>query len=193
MQAIVAEQQRVLAHADQLARVGQRNAIIQRRYELRPALALGKRQSLVEETPRLGDHRPTAQLVIAARLCGWCIERVGAVEGIVEAAPARVGGVEQETCVEDRHHQLRAGHGRDLGIDILGADLEPGGLGDEIADLRQEGAIGRRILRLAGAIAVPCVDSGLQICALGQQLAIARYELPQQLRTTGPEGSGFAP
>ena len=49
-------------------------------------------------------------------------DRIAAVQRIVQAAPARIGGVEQEAGVEDRHDELRPGGGRDLGVDMVSVD-----------------------------------------------------------------------
>ena len=159
-----------------MRRIGQRNAVILHIGKIGPFAAIGQGDRLVHEALGLGDHGGTAQLVITARL-GWRrVEGIGAVEGIVEAAPARIGGVEQEAGIEDRHHQLRPRHGSDLGIDILGADGEVAGFGDEVADILEEAAIGRGIVRLARALDMPRVDLGLQILAFGEQRGIARGE-----------------
>src|SRR3546814_15228792 len=53
------------------------------------------------------DHRSTALGVVTTGLRRRRVERVGAVERVVEAAPARIGGVERETRVGGGHDQRR--------------------------------------------------------------------------------------
>ena len=115
------------------------------------------------------------------------IERIGAVIGVVKAAPACIGGIEDEAVVERRHDELRACHGCNLGIDILRADFERRGFGDKIADFAQERLIGGSVMRLAHTPVVPCVDLDLQILALDEQSGILRREFAQQAREIGPE------
>ena len=57
--------------------------------------------------------------------------------------------VQREARVRDRHDKLRAGDRGKLGVNIRGADLERRRLRGQIADLAQEIAIGRRVMRLA--------------------------------------------
>ena len=133
------------------------------------------------------DHGIPAQLIIAA-LPGRCrIERVGAVIGVIEAAPTRIGGIEQEPGVEHRHHQLRPSHGRDLGIDVLRADLKRRGFRNEVADFSQEHLILSLIDRFSGAGEMPCVDLRLQLVAFGQQRAVYRHKPVEQRGKTAPE------
>src|SRR3546814_563341 len=104
--------------------------------------------------------------IIAAGLRRRRVERVGAVERVVKAAPARIGGVQSEARVERGHDQLRSGHRRDFEIDILRADAERRGFGDEIADFAQERLTGGGVVRLSFPRLVPRVDLCLQILAL---------------------------
>ena len=90
---------------------------------------------------------------------------VGAVERVVERAPARIGGVERIARVHHRHDELRPGDDGDLGIDILGRDAEGRAFRQEIADLLQESLVGVEIGRRA-IVAMPVVDLVLQRLAL---------------------------
>src|SRR3546814_7900963 len=63
---------------------------------------------------------------------------VRAIERVIQAAPARVSGVEQEPRVEDRYNQLRASDPRDFIVDIPGSDHKWGGFGAQIADVAKE-------------------------------------------------------
>ena len=187
MQAIVLEQAGLVVPAHALRRIGKRDAVILDVGQFGPLLAISQRHGLVHEGLCLGDHCRAAILVISAGPRRRGVERIGAVKRIVEAAPARIGRVEQEARVEDRHHKLRPCHRRDLWIDILGPDGEPARLGHEIADLFEKGAIGARIMRLACSPGVPCIDLGLKILALLQQGAVAGRKLAEQIGETCPE------
>ena len=141
MQPVMPEQRAACRSADMRFGIAQRQIV--ERFEIGPR-AFGQRQRLVEEASPLRDHRGAACLVICARPRGRRIERVGAVKRVVEAAPACIRRVQHEARIESGHHQLRPRHRCDLGIDVLGADGKWLGLGDEVADLFQEGAIGVR-------------------------------------------------
>jgi hypothetical protein len=88
-----------------------------------------------------GDHALAAHRIEAAAALGAVVlrDRVGAVEGVVEAAPAGVGGVQRIAGVVDRHHQLRAGDAGDLGSTLAVVMLKVRPLRLQVADLGQEG------------------------------------------------------
>ncbi|MCY1391936.1 hypothetical protein D9M71_67910 [compost metagenome] len=151
-----------------------------------------QRCSLVEEGAGEGDHLVTADLVVALALLGaaFVADGVGAVERIVERTPARVGGVQGETCVHHRHDQLRAGHGGDFFVDVLGSGLEVGRFRQQVADLLEERLVGHGIMGLAGACLVPGVDLGLQFIAFGEEGFVLRSQVIDDGFHTGPEGVG---
>ena len=137
------------AKADELRRVGQ--PVVVRPSRTRQArrvarhvdattsahLAAGERHGLIEEFVGFRDHALAANGVVAAALLGAVVlgDDVRAVERVVEAAPARVRGVQRVARVVDGHDELRAGERRDLGIDVRGRHLERRPDGHEIADL----------------------------------------------------------
>ena len=60
------------------------------------AVAAGrKRQAFVEKTAGKGDNRAAAVGIVSAAGCrhAGLVDGVGAVERVVQAAPARIGGV----------------------------------------------------------------------------------------------------
>jgi hypothetical protein len=181
VEAVVAKQERVARTAAILGRVGKFGDAATPAAP-RPAR---QRHCLVEETLGPGDHRRAARRVIAAP-GGGPGNRVGAVEGVVEASPAGVGGVEREARVEHRHHQLRPGEAGDLVIDLPGADREPRRLGYQIADRAQERLILGLVDRLAGALPMPGVDRGLEFVPLRQQGAVFRGEPGENVGSPGP-------
>ena len=185
VQAIVAEELALPARADELRRVGEADVVAR---QVGPAAAR-QRDGIVQEGLGPGDDLRAALWVIALprRRAG---NRVGAVERVVQAAPARIGGVEQEAGVEDRHDQLRPGQPRDFVIDMGAADDEGRGLGDQIADVAEKLLIGGGVMGLAPALFMPAVDLRLQRIALAQQGDILRREARQDRGCARPEGVG---
>ena len=110
--------------------------------------AVVQRGGFVEEGAGEGDDLVTADLVVALALLGAVLfaDHVGAVERVVQRAPAGVGGVQGEAGVHHRHHQLRAGHAGDLFVDVGGGGLEVGRLGEQVADFLEEGLVGHGIV-----------------------------------------------
>ena len=88
---------------------------------------------------------------------------------------------------------MRPGEARDLIIDILAADGEGRGFGNQIADVAQEGLIGLRIMRLACPLFMPVIDLRLHRVAGFQQPDIVRREARENVRSPGPEGGRFDP
>ena len=72
----------------------------------------------------LGDHLVAARLVVAlaALLARVMRDRIGAVERVVEAAPARIGRVQRIARVGQGHDELRPADLADLLVDIGGLD-----------------------------------------------------------------------
>ncbi len=152
--------------------------------------AAGQRRDLVEEGAAPGDH-PSAPFFIVAAAPRPVAEHVGAVEGVVEAAPAGVGGVERVTGVADRDHKLRPGDPGDLGIDILRADREGRGRIDEIADVAKELLFLGPVARPAAERRIALVDPRLQILASAKEAFVLGRELAQQCGEAEPEGGGL--
>ena len=145
---------------------------------------------VVEERARIGDHLRAALRIELRGALGAVafIDCIGAVERVVEAAPARVGGVERIAQVRERHDELRAGLLGDFAIDIGGARLHMRGRGHDIADFFEKLAIGARIAHRAGVAAMPVVELGLKTVALGEQRAVFRREIVDDGIESLPEG-----
>ena len=152
--------------------------------------ALGEREGIVQEGGGAPDDRCAAGGVkaLAAGDLALVGQHVGAVERVVEAAPAGVGGIERIARVAHRDHELRSGDVRDLGVDVRGGHPEVRTFRDQVADVGQEGAIGAQVLRLAAAAQVPGVDLGLELVAAGEQGAVAGGEAPARSRRRTPRG-----
>ncbi len=103
-------------------------------------------------------------------------DHVGAVQGVVQTAPTRVGGVERIARVVDRHDELRPRDLCDLGIDTRGVDFERRRLRLQIADFVQVSPVGRGIERRAAVRAMPGIDLCLQLVAPPQQRLVERRE-----------------
>ena len=144
---------------------------------------------LVQKLRRSGDDELAARRVVARAFFAARRFRddVGAIQRIVEAAPARVRGVQGIARVHDRHYQLGAGDARDLVVDARCFNHEVGRLGQQVADLLQKRLVGRRIERLSASAAMPVVNRGLQRVASLEQRPILRREVSQHGGETRPE------
>ena len=118
--------------------------------------------------------------------------RVGAVERVVEASPARVGRVQRVAGRAQRHHELRSGDARDLGIHVPGRDLEsPGPPVRQVADAGEELPHFDQVDLAAAVLAVPFVDFPLQGVAPFEQLAVFRPQFGHDGGERGPESLGI--
>ena len=93
----------------------------------RVAMAGGcERKALIEEASRELDHFRAALGVIpaAARRTAILRDGIRAIQGVIEAAPARIRGVQGIARIIHGDYQLGTGHGRDLGVDIGRGDFE---------------------------------------------------------------------
>ena len=131
--------------------------------------AARQRGRAVEHVAGVGDDLVAADLVVPTCADGLFLgaigfgDDIGAVQRVVEGAPARVGGVEREARVQDRNHQLRPGSRGDLVVHIGGGDGEIFGLGDQVPDLGEELPVRRLVQRLDGTLPVPAIDLSLQV------------------------------
>ena len=114
---------------------------------------------------------------------------IGAVERVVQAAPAGIGRVQRVTGVEYGNHQLRSGLHSQLGIDIFGVDARSFGYRNQVADLPQKRLVSRHISNRTGVRAVPGIEFGLQALALGQQGGVLGCQVGNDGIKTRPEGA----
>ena len=112
--------------ADELSRIPQGRR--QRAVDHRPAgdirmRSLRQRRRLVQKGlgPR---HNPRAARRVIAAAGRQVAQSIRAVKRVIQAAPPRIGGVQQKAGVQHRHDQLRAGHARDLGVHAFSPDRE---------------------------------------------------------------------
>ena len=141
--------------------------------------AFGQRRGLIQHVARIRDHLGAAHRVVALALfrsVGFG-DHVGAVERVIERAPASVRRVERIACVQDGHHQLRPGLQGKLRVHVGGGGLGACRRRHEVADLLQEAAIGRHVPDRAGVGLVPAVELRLQAIAFGQQGDVLGSEL----------------
>ncbi|MNZ44858.1 hypothetical protein D3C78_624960 [compost metagenome] len=151
--------------------------------------ASGQRRGFVEEGAGEGDDLVATDLVVALAFFGaaFIADGIGAVQCVVQRAPAGVGGVQGKAGVHHRHDQLRAGHVGDLFVHVLGGGLEIVGLWQQVADFLEEAFVGYGVVGLAFACLVPGVDLGLQLVALGEQGFVLWSEVIDDLLCTRPE------
>src|SRR5262249_16112646 len=112
---------------------------------------------------------------------------IRAIECIVEAAPARVCGIQRISRVGERRDELGPGNYRDLVIDIGGSDRKTVAFWQNIADFTHQLIVVAQIKWLAGALTMVLIDAGLELVANLEQLAIARAAVGQQLGKAAPE------
>ena len=187
------------AEADQLGRVGEPDDVVLDRHGetlavhgvrrgvgVRPG---GQREVLVEEGPATGDDLVAAGLVVvvAGGQVAVLRDHVGAVERVVERAPAGVHRVGREPGVEQRDDELRTGDARHLVVDVGRGRRHLVRLVQQVADLAQEGGVGTG-LGLAGVLAVPVVELGLELVPAGEQLPVAGREVVHDRVHALPEG-----
>ena len=149
----------------------------------------GQRDDVVEEAPH-PRHHPLAPALVVGPGRRRVTEGVGAVESVVQRAPAGVGGVDGVAGVGDGNDQLGAGDERDLRVDAGGVDLERFAVGHQVADAFEEGAVRLAVAVAASGGAVPAVDRRLQLVAAGEQGAVARRHRATQSGQAIPEGVG---
>ena len=130
-----------------------------------------ERHGAVQHIARVLDDLgpPLGVVALAAFAAVGLGQRIGAVQRVIERAPARVGGIEGVARVQDRHHQLRARLQCQLGVHVLGGGLGFLGRRHQVADLLQELAVFLHLLDRAGVLGVPGIQLDLQAIALGEQ------------------------
>ncbi|MNC20824.1 hypothetical protein D3C75_687880 [compost metagenome] len=192
---LVATQLRGVPEAD-LAAIGQ--GCLQRALADRIGLGVVVRRTVergsgVEELPAIGDHLGATSRVVALATFGAIGfgDGIGAVQGIVQRAPAGVGCVEGVAGVAQWHHQLRAGLHGDLAVDVAGTDLHACRGLHKVADALEEVLVGGHVTDRAGVLAVPVVQLRLQALAFGEQGAVLRREVVDQGAEALPEGAGL--
>ncbi len=160
-----------------------------------PMGAPGEGGNLIQEGGRPGDDRGTALRVVALPPGEDSLVRdhVRAIEGIVEATPAGIGGVEGIAGVADRDHELGPGDPGDLRVDICGGDAEVRPLRDQIPDVGEESAIGPGVDGLSPVRPMPGIDLRLKRVPPGQERRIPGPELGDDGGEGPPESIGVDP
>ena len=150
-----------------------------------------ERHDGIEKRLGLGDHLVAARFVVtAASLARVVRDRIGAIERVVQTAPARVRRVQRVAGVGEGDHELRAANLADLFVDICGLDLVCRRLRLKIADLLEEGRVGVHVERLALVGAVPAIDLGLQRITESQEFTIFRSQFGDDGGQPRPECVG---
>jgi hypothetical protein len=155
-------------------------------------VALGKRHGLVQHRAHAlyDSAAPGCDVTLAARQCAGFLDGIRAIQGVVEAAPASVGGIERVTRVVERYDQLRTCEQRDLRIDIARADLKILPFGHQVTDAAQVSFVACGVERLPAPGTMPGIDLELQLVAPFEQGLVDRHELIQQRGESIPEASG---
>ena len=158
-----------------------------------------QRHRAVQHMARVGDDFFTAlgvvRLAAGAAFTSTIVLRnyVGSVQGVIQAAPAGIGGVEGVAGVEHWHHELRPGLDRQLGVHIFGRDARRFRYWNQIPDLLQKRLVSRHIADGTGMRVVPGIELGLQALALGQQGCVFRCQVRDDGVKARPESLWLDP
>jgi len=136
----------------------------------------------IENATGVGDDLFAPDWVVTGAFVRATLFRddVGAIDRVIEAAPAGVGGVQREARVGDRHDQLGAGDPGDFVVNVGGGGGEVLALGLEVADVLEKALILVQVDRLALVFAVPLVDLDLQVFPELEE--VAGYAVPCRRR-----------
>ena len=140
--------------------------------------AIGQRQRLVEKAACVGDHTGAADRVVGTGTLPAVGLRhgIGAIQGVIERSPARIGRVQRVARVQERHHQLGPGHQGQFGVDLSGRDRHMLRGRQQVANALEQRSVCHchcRVRHRARMRPVPVVDLALQPVALGQQAGVA--------------------
>ena len=137
--------------------------------------------------PRYNLFSPKLVVTAGAFRTPLLRDRISPVEGVIEAAPAGIGGVERVAGIGGGNHQLRTRDAGDFVIHLPRGNRKRRRLRLDIADVTQEALIIGRIGCVTPAFRMVSVDPALQIVANRQQGAVARRELTHQPGQTRPK------
>ena len=156
-----------------------------------PVRASGQRGGTVQHATGVSDYffaafRVEAGAFFRAVLFG---DGIGAIQRVIQAAPAGVGRVQGVAGVAHRHHQLRACLRGDFAVNIGRGGFHAIWRVYQVTHFFQEAAVGGHVADRAGVFTVPSVQLFLQRVALFEQLAVFRGQIVKQSIDTGPEGA----
>ena len=146
----------------------------------------------IQKVPCPGNHAITPRRVVRATAFRPAVlgDGIGTIEGVIQAAPAGVGGIECVARVHHRHHQLWAGDAGDLRVHVICGDAKGGRLGVQITDLPQKCLIGTCVKCIALVGAMPVVNLCLQGLALREQTFVLRSQRSPHVGHALPEMIG---
>ena len=154
-----------------------------------------QRKIRIQKRLRLLDHQRSPRLIEPLAPLGLALigDRIGPIQRIIQAAPARICGIQRIARIAHRHDQLRPRDHRNLIIHIGRIHQKRRRVGQQIPNLPQKPLIRRRIMGFALMRHVPGVDFRLQLIALGEQRRIGRGKLFQQPRKPVPKSARLQP
>ena len=151
--------------------------------------ALGQRRCAVQHVTRVFNNLGAAHRVVAFAFFSTVgfRDHVGAIQRIVQRAPARVGGIECIARIQNGHHELRACLFGQFCIHIGSGDGDRFWLRHQVADFSEKSAVGLHVSNRAGVGLVPVVHFNLKAVTLGQQRNIFRRQVGYQGIKAFPE------
>ncbi len=131
----------------------------------------------------MGNH-PCAPLWVvpfAIKLAVMNFQGVGAVKGVIKAAPSCIGCIERIAGIGDRYHQLGACQGGNFIIHIGGFNPNLFGLWHQIANVTKKFFVSIFVKILIPMISVPLVNFFLEIVAFFEQFYVLFRKVPIQM------------
>src|SRR5690606_16483963 len=107
----------------------------------------GQRSGVIQESSCISDDLLAANRIVFAGDLRFAVpvDRIRAVQRVVKASPARIGGIERIAGVVDGNDQLRSALLGNFRIYVFSGDLERLGFRLQIADLLQEALVAIRV------------------------------------------------
>jgi hypothetical protein len=144
---------------------------------------------LVQEVCRPSDNLVASFGIIAFPLLATVVFRdhIGAVQRVIQTAPAGIGGIQGITGIHYGYDQLWPGHYGDLVIHVGCGNSKILTFRNEITNVGQKRLVFISIDELALPFPMPGVDLALQLFPFRQQSLVPGRQVIQNLRKRAPK------